>query len=150
MEIKMKISEDMKTAMKAGEKLKVSTLRLTMSAITYAEKDNKRELNEEETLEVIGREIKKRREAVEEYSKAGREDLAGKEREEAAILVVYMPAQMDEAEITAIVKGVIAETGAMGPGDLGKVMGAVIPKTKGRADGKRVNEIVRELLGQGA
>ncbi len=150
MDLKATIAEDMKTAMKAGEKLKVSTLRLTASAITYAEKDKKRELTEEETLEVVTREVKKRREAVEEYAKAGREDLAGKERDEAAILVTYLPEQMSEAEITGIVKQAIETTGAMGPGDLGKVMGAVIPKTKGRADGKRVNEIVRELLGQGA
>ncbi len=150
MDLKGKLNEDMKTALKAGEKLKVSTLRLTSSAITYAEKDKKRELTAEETLEVVTREVKKRREAVEEYTKAGREDLAAKEREEAAILSEYLPEQMTEEEITETVKRAIEESGAMGPGDLGKVMGAVIPKTKGRADGKRVNEIVRELLGQGA
>jgi uncharacterized protein len=149
-DLKARISDDMRAAMKAGEKTKVSTLRLTSSAITYAEKDKKRELSQEETLEVVIREVKKRREAIEEYSKAGREDLAGKEREEAAILGAYLPEQMSEAEITDIVKAAIDETGAMGLGDLGKIMGAVIPKTKGRADGKRVNEIVRELLEQGA
>lgn len=150
MDLKARIAEDTRTAMKAGEKIKVSTLRLTSSAITYGEKDKRRELNEEETMEVIVREVKKRREAIDEYSKAGREDLAGKEREEAAILDAYLPEQMSEAEITAAVKIAIEDTGALGPGDLGKVMGVVIPKTKGRADGKRVNEIVREILEQGA
>lgn len=150
MDLKARIAEDTRTAMKAGEKIKVSTLRLTSSAITYGEKDKRRELNEEETMEVIVREVKKRREAIDEYSKAGREDLAGKEREEAAILGAYLPEQMSEAEITAAVKIAIEDTGALSPGDLGKVMGVVIPKTKGRADGKRVNEIVRELLEQGA
>lgn len=150
MDLKARIAEDTRTAMKAGEKIKVSTLRLTSSAITYGEKDKRRELNEEETMEVIVREVKKRREAIDEYSKAGREDLAGKEREEAAILGAYLPEQMSEAEITAAVKIAIEDTGALGPRDLGKVMGVVIPKTKGRADGKRVNEIVREILEQGA
>jgi uncharacterized protein len=101
-------------------------------------------------MEVVVREVKKRREAVEEYAKAGREDLAGKERDEAAILTAYLPEQLGEDEITAIIKTAIEDTGALGLNDLGKVMGVVIPQTKGRADGKRVNEIVRELLGQGA
>jgi uncharacterized protein len=149
-DLKTRINEEMRAAMKAGEKTKVSTLRLTSSAITYAEKDMRRELSKEETLEVVIREVKKRREAIAEYSKAGREDLADKEREEADILGVYLPEQMSEAEITGVVKAAIEETGAMGLGDLGKIMGVVIPKTKGRADGKRVNEIVRELLEQGA
>jgi hypothetical protein len=136
----------MKTAMKAGEKLKVSTLRLTSSAITYAEKDKRRELTEEETLEVLVREVKKRREAMEEYDKAGRGDLADKERAEAGILADYLPEQLSEDEITEIVKQAIEESGATEPSDMGKIMGLVIPKTKGRADGKRVNEIVRTLL----
>ncbi|MFA5867613.1 MAG: GatB/YqeY domain-containing protein [Actinomycetota bacterium] len=150
MNLKARIAEDMKTAMKAGEKLKVSTLRLTSSAMTYAEKDKKRELNEDEAMEVVVREVKKRREAATEYAKAEREDLAGKERDEAAILTAYLPEQMSEAEINEIVKQAIEDAGAMGPGDLGKVMSVVIPKTKGRADGKLVNEIVRRLLEQGA
>lgn len=146
MGLKARLSEDMKTAMKAGEKLKVSTLRLTSSAITYAEKDKKRELTEEETLEVVVREVKKRREAIEEYGKAGRDDLANKEREEAGILAEYLPEQLSEDEVTDIIKKAIDESGAMGPADMGKVMGLVIPQTKSRADGKRINEIVRELL----
>lgn len=147
MNLKSRLSEDMKTAMKAGEKLKVSTLRLASSAVTYAEKDKKRELTEEETMEVVIREVKKRREAIEEYGKAGRSDLADKEQAEADVLAVYLPEPLSEAEVTDIIKKAIDESGAMGPSDMGKVMGLVIPKTKGRADGKRVNEIVRTLLG---
>ncbi len=149
MNLKTRLGEDMKAAMKAGDKLKVSTLRLTSSAMTYAEKEKKRELTENEALEVVVREVKKRREAAGEYAKAGREDLAGKERDEAAILGAYLPEQMSEAEINETVRQAIEDVGAIGPGDLGKVMGVVIPKTKGRADGKKVNETVRRLLEQG-
>lgn len=146
MKLKTRLSEDMKAAMKAGEKLKVSTLRLASSAITYAEKDKKRDLTEEEILEIVAREVKKRREAIEEYGKAGRKDLADKEQAEADVLTAYLPEQLSEEEVTDIIKKAIDESGAIGPADMGKVMGMVIPKTKGRADGKRVNEIVRTLL----
>jgi len=146
MDLKAHLSDDMRTAMKAREKLKVSTLRLASSAVTYAEKDKRRELTEDEVIEVVAREVKKRREAASEYTAAKRQDLADKELEEAEILKGYLPEQMSTDEITALVKVAIVETGALGPGDIGKVMGAVIPKTKGKADGKQVNEIVRSLL----
>lgn len=146
MDLKARLSDDMRTAMKAREKLKVSTLRLASSAVTYAEKDKRRELTEDEVIEVLAREVKKRREAASEYIAAKRQDLADKELKEAEILKGYLPEQMSTDEITALVKEAIEETGALGPGDIGKVMGAVIPKTKGKADGKQVNEIVRSLL----
>lgn len=146
MNLKSRINEDLKSAMKAREALRLSTLRLTSSAITYAEKDKRRELNEEELVEVVSHEVKKRREAVAEYSKAGRIDLADKEQAEAEILLTYLPEQLTEEEIKTLVQTVIAETGAEGPGDMGRVMGAVIKETKGRADGKKVNELVRAML----
>ncbi|MFH1736960.1 MAG: GatB/YqeY domain-containing protein [Actinomycetota bacterium] len=146
MDLKARLSDDMRTAMKAREKLKVSTLRLASSAVTYAEKDKRRELTEDEVIEVLAREVKKRREAASEYTAAKRQDLADKELKEAEILKEYLPEQMSTDEINTLVKEAIEETGALGPGDIGKVMGAVIPKTKGKADGKQVNEIVRSLL----
>ena len=146
MDLKARLSDDMRTAMKAREKLKVSTLRLASSAVTYAEKDKRRELTKDEVIEVLAREVKKRREAATEYTAAKRQDLADKELEEAEILKEYLPEQISTDEITTLVKAAITETGALGLGDIGKVMGAVIPKTKGKADGKQVNEIVRSLL----
>ena len=146
MNLKQIIRQDLKIAMKARDRVRLDTLRLTLSSITYAEKEKKRELTDEELLDVVIRERKKRREAIEEYTKAGRTDLADKEQAEAQVLSTYLPEQMSDDEVTAVVKEVIAATGAAGPGDIGKVMGAVIPRTKGRADGKKINEIARGLL----
>ncbi len=146
MNLKERITQDLKTAMKDQDKLRLATLRLASSAITYMEKEKMRDLTDEELLAVVVREVKKRREAIVEYSKAGRTDLADKEQAEANVLAAYMPEQMSDDEVEALVKEVIAATGASGPGDIGKVMGAVIPRTKGRADGKKINEIARGLL----
>jgi uncharacterized protein YqeY len=144
--LKETISRDLKTAMKEQDRLRLATLRLASSSITYAEKEKRRELTDEELLEVVIREVKRRREAIEEYDKAGRADLADKERAEAEILNAYMPEQLTDAAVETMVKQAIEATGASGPGDIGKVMGVVIPQTKGRADGKKINEIVRGLL----
>ena len=146
MNLKERITQDLKTAMKDQDKLRLATLRLASSAITYMEKEKMRDLTDEELLAVVVREVKKRREAIVEYSKAGRTDLADKEQAEANVLAAYMPEQMSDDEVEALVKEVIAATGASGPGDIGKVMGAVIPRTKGRADGKKINEVARGLL----
>ena len=146
MSLKETIAADLIVAMKAREKLKVSTLRMTLSAFTYVEKDKRRELTDEEMLETVGREVKKRRESITEYTKAGRTDLSDKEEAEVAILAVYLPEQLSDAVLREIIETAVRETGASGPGDIGKVMGSVIPKTKGRADGKKINEIVRSLL----
>ncbi len=146
MNLKERINQDLKTAMKEQDKLRLATLRLASSAITYMEKEKMRDLTDEELTGVVIREVKKRREAIEEYSKASRTDLADKEQAEADVLSVYMPEQMTDAEVEALVKEVIAATGASGPGDIGKIMGQIIPRTKGRADGKKINEIARGLL----
>lgn len=146
MNLKETIAADLIVAMKAHEKLRVSTLRMTLSAFTYAEKDKKRDLTDEEMLEAVGREVKKRREAIAEYTKAGRTDLSEKEEAEAAILMVYLPEQLSDDEINAIIEAAVQETGASGPGDIGKLMGVIIPKTKGLADGKKISEIVRSRL----
>jgi uncharacterized protein YqeY len=98
-------------------------------------------------LAIIGREAKKRRESIETYTANDRPELAAAEQAELDVLSTYLPAQMDEEEIRAVVTQTVAEVGAEGPGDLGKVMGALMPKVKGKADGKQVNTIVRETLG---
>lgn len=146
MSLKRKINEDMKTALRGGEKERLSTLRMLVSSIRYAEIEKRRELVDEDVLEVISREIKMRRESAEEYRKGNRPDLVEKEEWEAKILEGYLPPQLTDEEIEAIVRGVVDETGAMGPKDIGKVMGLVMPKVKGRADGKKVSDMVRKLL----
>ncbi|MGI6451626.1 MAG: GatB/YqeY domain-containing protein [Desulfitobacteriia bacterium] len=149
MSLKDRLVEDMKAAMKAKEegKVRLSVIRMVRAAIKNTEIDKKTELNDAQIIEVIAREVKMRRDAIAEFSKAERPDKVQEAEEEVAILMEYLPQQLTEGEIRQLAKEIIAETGAQGPKDLGKVMGAITPKTKGRADGKVVNQIVRELLG---
>jgi len=147
MSLKDKISVDMKDALKTGDKIRLWTLRLLVSAMRYQEIENKKELSVEEIYQVVGREVKKRREAASEYRKGNREELAEKEEKEAAILETYLPPQLSDEEIEKIIKQAINEVKPMGPGDMGKVMSVVMPKVKGRADGKKVNEAVKAMMG---
>jgi uncharacterized protein YqeY len=142
-----RIDADLKAAMKAGDALRVSTLRLARSAMKYKEIQAGRALTEEDVVDVLSVEAKRRRESVAEYEKAGREDLRKKEADELVILAAYLPAQMDEAEVKALVSEAVRQSGAASPKDMGKVMGVLMPKVKGRADGKLVNRLVREALG---
>jgi len=147
--LKERLVEDMKAAMKAKEegKVRLSVIRMARAAIKNAEIDKKTEFSDAQVIEVLAREVKMRRDAMEEFSKAKRPDKVQELEEEVAILLEYLPQQLTEAEIRELAKEIIAETGAAGAKDLGKVMGMITPKTKGRADGKLVNQIVRELLG---
>nr|WP_041275195.1 GatB/YqeY domain-containing protein [Desulfotomaculum nigrificans] len=138
---------DMKEAMKAKDKLKVDTIRMVNAAIKNAEINAKKELSESEVIDVIAREIKMRRDALEEYKKANRPDEMAKIKEEIDILMAYMPKQLSESEIRQIVQETINQTSAQGAKDMGKVMGILMPKVKGKADGKLVSNIVKELLG---
>ncbi|MFO8076407.1 MAG: GatB/YqeY domain-containing protein [Egibacteraceae bacterium] len=149
MSLATRIETDLKTAMKARDAETTATLRLVLAAMKNlrAEAGHGADLSDEEMLELLGREAKRRAEAAEAYEEAGREDLAGKERRELEVLRSYLPAQLDADELGAIVDEAIAETGASGPGDIGTVMGAVMPRVKGKADGKAVNALVRERLG---
>lgn len=149
MSLATRIETDLKTAMKARDAETTATLRLVLAAMKNlrAEAGHGADLSDEEMLELLGREAKRRAEAAEAYEQAGREDLAGKERRELEVLRSYLPAQLDADELGAIVDEAIAETGASGPGDIGTVMGAVMPRVKGKADGKAVNALVRERLG---
>lgn len=148
MSLKDKLVDDMKAAMKDREagKLRLSVIRMARAAIKNLEIDRKHDLNEEEVLDVISREVKQRRDAIEEYAKAGRDDIVEKQKAEIDILMEYLPEQLTADEIRVIVKDVVANVGASGPKEMGKVMGALMPKVKGKADGKLVNQIVKEVL----
>lgn len=124
----------------------VSTIRLVKSALSYARIEKGSDLTEDEVLLVISKEAKKRKESIEMAQKANREDIAAKEKEELDILKRYLPEEMDEAQVEAIISDVISQTGATSIKDRGKVMGAVMPKVRGKADGKLVSAIVERLL----
>ncbi len=147
--MKEKISSDLKDAMKAGDAKKRDTLRLLDSAIKNMEiEKQKREtgLSDEEVLEVIARAVKQRQDSIRQFEDGGRADLAETEKEELVILMPYLPEQLSEETIIKIAKEVIAESGAKGVGDLGKVMGQIMAKVKGKADGNVVREIAKKLL----
>ena len=141
-----RLTEDMKSAMKAGEAVRLGTIRLLRGQIKDAAIDKRADLTDDEMLGVLTNAAKKRREAVEAYRNAGRVDLAEKEEAELAVIQGYLPAALDAAEIEAIIDRTIAETGAQTIRDLGKVMSLVMNETKGRADGKMVSEMVRRKL----
>ena len=148
MSIKDLLTEDMKQAMKDKEsgKLRLSVIRMARANIKNIEIDEKRELNDDEVLAVLVKEVKMRQDSLEEFAKAGREELVEQAKQEIAILRKYLPEQLSDEELRALVEEAVAETGAAGPKDMGKVMAALMPKTRGRADGKRINTLVRELL----
>ena len=146
MELKEQLTEDMKTALKAGDKLRLLTVRMMISEIKNAEIAKRGDLTDEETAAVVAREARKRKEAIEEFGKGGRQDLVDKETAELAVIEEYMPEQMPEEEVARIVSETIAEIGATSPADIGKVMGKLMPKVKGKTDGKKVNQLVREML----
>jgi uncharacterized protein YqeY len=148
MTLKDRLVEDMKEAMKAKEegKLRLSVIRMARAAIKNAEIDKRHELSDSEVIEVLAREVKQRRDSIPEFEKAGRPDLVQNLNLEIAILMDYLPQQMSEAEIREVAARVIQEVGAKDAKDLGRVMGKLVPLTKGKADGKLVNQIVKELL----
>ncbi|MFA5078752.1 MAG: GatB/YqeY domain-containing protein [Dehalococcoidia bacterium] len=148
MSLQEKINTDLKAAMRARDELRMLVLRTVLSSINYAEIAKQKKLDDSGVIEVVGREIKQRKESIEAYEKGNRADLVAKEKAEMAVLLEYMPAQMGRDEITSLVKAVIAEVGAKGPGDKGKVMQKLMPQVKGKADGGEVNSIVTDLLGK--
>ncbi|EGK12643.1 GatB/YqeY domain-containing protein [Kroppenstedtia eburnea] len=141
-----RLNQDMKTAMKNKEKTTLSVIRMVRSSIKNKEIELKQPLTEEEALDVVTKELKQQRDSLQEFEQAGREDLAQKARDEIAVLEKYMPEQLTEAELKKIVQEAIASTGATSKADMGKVMKAVMPRVKGRADGKWVNRLVQEGL----
>jgi uncharacterized protein YqeY len=147
--LKDKIQEDLKTAMIARDEFKTSAIRMLKSAIQYYEIQKGGagyEATDEDVIDVIGKEVKKRKEAIDLYKQGGREDKASDEQKELEILQDYLPEQMGEEEIASLVKEAIAQTGAKSVSEMGKVMGILMPKVKGKADGTLVSNIVRKLL----
>lgn len=147
--LKDKIQEDLKAAMIAKDELKLSTIRMLKSAIQYYEIQKGGagyEASDEDVIDVIGREIKKRKESIELYEKGSRQELADKEKAELEILESYLPEQISEEEIRTLVDEAIAQTRASSINEMGKVMGALMPKVKGRADSTLVSNLVREKL----
>ena len=145
--LKVRLSRELREAMKAREALRVSVLRLLTASVKNREIELGHPLTDEQFQEVARREVKRRREAIEAYEAAGREDRAAQEREEQAVLETYLPAGLTDGEVDALIEQAIAETGASAPSDLGKVMGLVMGRAKGRTDGRAVQERVRRRLG---
>lgn len=143
-----KINEDFITAMKAKDEGQVSVLRLLKSALQNAKIAEQKELSDDDVIKVVQKEIKQRKDSIATYETGGRAELADKEKAEIEILSVYMPAQLSDEELTAIVKSAIEETGATGMADMGKIMGKVMPQVAGKADGNQVSAKVKELLPQ--
>lgn len=147
MSLKDQFSAGLKDAMRQRDDRRRDVLRFTLAAFHNAEIAARKELSDDEALAVLSKEGKRRLESIEEFRKAGRQDLVDKEEAELAILSPYLPQQLSRDEIVATVREVIAQTGASGPKDFAKVMPAVMEQLRGRADGRAVNEVVRELLG---
>lgn len=146
MTLSERLEQDLRKALRAGDALRVSTIRLARAAIHNAEIDRGRILSDEEVQEILAREMKRRREAIEAFGRGGRDDLVQKESLELAILMDYVPSPLTEAELATIVAEAIAQVQARDARDLGRVMAAVMPRVKGRADGSVVNRLVREQL----
>jgi len=141
-----KISQELVDAQKSRDSVTVSTLRLLLADVKNAQIAKGGELTEEEVINQIKKGAKKRKESIEAYNKAKRSDLAASETQELSVLQKYLPQQMEEGEISEIIKEVISESGASGPRDIGKVIGQVMAKVSGRAEGSIVSEIVKEKL----
>lgn len=140
------LNEDMKQAMRAKDKETLQVIRMLKASIQNEQIKKGQDLNDEEELTVLSREMKQRRDSLTEFEKADRTDLAEKVKKEIVIVENYLPAQLSEEEIRAIVQEAVTNTGATSPKEFGKVMGVVMPKVKGKADGNQVNAIVKELL----
>ncbi len=146
MSLKEKISEDMKAAMRAKESEKLATIRLLTAAIKQREVDERIELGDEQVLSVIEKMIKQRKDSITQFVAGGRQDLADKEQSEMAVLSAYMPAQLSDAEVQAEVQAAVAQVGAAGPQDMGKVMGVLKGRLAGRADMTAVSAQVKAAL----
>jgi uncharacterized protein len=146
MTLHARLEAAMRDSMRARDERRTTTLRMALAAAHNQRIARGRELTDEEVTDVIGREVKQRRESIDVYRGAGRDDRAAAEEAEVAILSEFLPEQLSDGEIEDLARAAIAETQASGPGDMGRVMGRLSPQTKGRADGRRVSEIVRSLL----
>ena len=146
MSLRNRLNEELKAAMRSSDAVRRDSLRMVLAAVQKAEKEGKHELADDEMLGILTRELKVRRESVDTFRAGGREDLVAKEEAAIAVVSEFMPQPLSETELTALVWQAIAETGAATPRDMGKVMGWISPKTRGRADGKVVSQLVTQLL----
>ena len=146
MTIKEKLQIDLKDAMVAKDTIRKNVVQLIKAGVLQVEKDKRITLDDEGVLDVIAKQLKQRRDSLPDYEKSGREDLIAQLKREMELLMEYLPQQLTHDELVEIVKDAIAQTGASEIKDMGKLMAAVMPKTKGRADGKEINAIARELL----
>ncbi|MDX1549542.1 MAG: GatB/YqeY domain-containing protein [Lysobacter spongiicola] len=146
MSMKQRLNEDMKAAMKGGDKQSLGVIRLVNAAIKQREVDERIELDDTQVIAVLDKMVKQRRDSVAQYEAAGREDLAQVERDEIVVIERYLPAKLDEAEITAAIDAAIAETGASSPADMGKLMAVLKPKLAGQADMGLVSKLVKQRL----
>ena len=146
MSLKDKLMDDLKSAMKDKDTVRKNAVQMVRASVLQVEKDNKLTLDDEGVIEVVAKEVKKRKDVLPEYEKSGRQDLIDELTREIEVLMVYLPQQMSEEEIEALVIDAIAQTEAKSMKDIGKVMAVIMPKTKGRADGKVINNFVRKHL----
>jgi len=145
-DLKQKLSDDLKQALRSGDKVRRSVIRLVMAAINNAEIARQATLNDTDILGVIAKEVRQRQESIDAFRKGNRQDLVAQEEAEMAVLKEYLPRQMTREEIIAAARQVITEVEAKGPGDKGKVMSKLIAQLKGKADGREINAVVTELL----
>lgn len=141
-----KVADDLRQAQKSGDKARVTVLRLVKAGVKNAEIAQGAPIDDAGVIDVITREVKQHRESISEFTKGNRQDLVAKEEAELATLLEYLPKQLSREEVIAMVRQVIEQVGATGPGDKGKVMSQLMPQLKGRADGREANDIVTELL----
>ena len=146
MTLKETLQDDLKKAMRSGDVMRRSVIRMLRSEIHNREIESRGELDDAATIQLMGRQAQQRRDSIEAFERAERSDLVEKERAELAVIMEYLPEQLTGEELLEIVRGAVEQVGASGPQDMGKVMGAVMPKVRGRAEGREVNRIASELL----
>jgi uncharacterized protein YqeY len=146
MTLQDRIETAMRDSMRARDERRTQTLRMAMSAAHNREIELGKSLTDEDYLDILGKQVRQRRESIEAFRAGGREAMAANEEAEAAILAEFLPEPLSADELESLVRAAIAESGASSPADLGRVMGQVVPQTKGRADGKVVSDLVRQLL----
>lgn len=146
MSLKQKLQEDLKSSMKNKDTVRKSVVTLIRASIKQYEVDNRVELDDEGIIDIISKQMKQRRDSLEEFAKANRQDLVSETESEIEVLKEYLPQQLSEEELNKIVKETISELGATSMKDMGKIMSAMMPKVKGKADGKQINELVKANL----
>jgi uncharacterized protein YqeY len=146
MSLKTQLTDDMKTAMKGGDKARLGVIRLILAAVKQREVDERIELDDPQVLAVLEKMVKQRRDSITQFDAANRQDLADIERAELVVIEAYLPAQLDEAAIQAAIDAAVAETGATGPADMGKLMGVLKPRLAGQADMGAVSKLVKQRL----